>query len=192
MADKRRSSTETRQAILQAARKNFAAAGFENATMRRIAHDAGCDPALIVRYFGSKQALFTEAVELPLDTMETAPGPPVLQLESLLKTFLETWHKDKTFTGIFRASMTNPDALETMRAYFESRVQKHLMNLNAGSQTEAAVLGAMLVGLAWGREIIELEPLTSNSVEEIARTAAALLSGNVIAGVDEKFDRPEK
>ena len=49
----------TREAILDAARKQFAAHGYGGATIRRIAADAGVDPALVhhfLRYQGTPAA----------------------------------------------------------------------------------------------------------------------------------------
>ena len=45
-----RSSERTKAAILSAARDRFAAVGFEAATIRAIAADAGIDPAMVMRY----------------------------------------------------------------------------------------------------------------------------------------------
>ncbi len=74
MSDKRRrSSTRTprtgrrpgesssRQDILDAAQRLFAARGYQGATMRAIAAEAGVDAALIVHFFGNKRALLAEA-----------------------------------------------------------------------------------------------------------------------------------
>jgi len=54
-----RGTTET--AILDAAERVFAEAGFHGATTRAIAEGAGANPALIHYYFGTKEALY-EAV----------------------------------------------------------------------------------------------------------------------------------
>ena len=57
---------DTRETILEAARATFAEAGYDRATIRRIATTAGVDPALVHHYFGSKEDLFAAAVHLPL------------------------------------------------------------------------------------------------------------------------------
>ena len=54
----------TRQAILDAAGARFASDGYDKATLRAIAADAGADPAMIIRYFGSKAGLFAAAVQV--------------------------------------------------------------------------------------------------------------------------------
>lgn len=57
-----RNAVATRQAILASARKHFARENYENVGLREIAGHAGVDPALVSRYFGSKEALFRETL----------------------------------------------------------------------------------------------------------------------------------
>jgi AcrR family transcriptional regulator len=59
-----RNAAITRAAILEAARKRFAREGYDGASVREIASDAGVDAALINRYFGSKDDLFAEVVSV--------------------------------------------------------------------------------------------------------------------------------
>ena len=59
-------SDRTRAAILEAARELFATEGYERATVRDIAAKAAIDPALVIRYFGSKEALFVRAADIEL------------------------------------------------------------------------------------------------------------------------------
>ena len=58
--------SSTREDILRAARRRFAEDGYDRATFRRIAADAGVDPALVVQFFGSKQQLFAVATVPPV------------------------------------------------------------------------------------------------------------------------------
>lgn len=59
---RRRDASATRQGILNAGRRQFAKAGYEGALLRDIAAEAGVDAALINRYFGSKEGLFSEVL----------------------------------------------------------------------------------------------------------------------------------
>lgn len=52
-----------RKQILRSAIRVFAQATYHGATTKRIAEEAGVTEALIYRYFGSKRALFTDAVQ---------------------------------------------------------------------------------------------------------------------------------
>ena len=62
---RRSGPTETREQIAIAARAQFAERGFERATFRAIAEAAGVDPALVVHFYGSKDDLFREVMQLP-------------------------------------------------------------------------------------------------------------------------------
>ncbi|RAK52272.1 TetR/AcrR family transcriptional regulator [Phenylobacterium deserti] len=58
-----RNAAATRAAILKAACGRFSREGYDGASLRDLASDAGVDPALICRYFGSKEDLFAEALK---------------------------------------------------------------------------------------------------------------------------------
>lgn len=62
MTTKRLSAEERRKQILKSAIRVFAQMTYHGATTKRIAEEAGITEALIYRYFGSKRALFTEAI----------------------------------------------------------------------------------------------------------------------------------
>ena len=55
----------SRATILAAARRYFAAVGYDRATIRAIARAAKVDPALVLHYFGTKETLFSEALDFP-------------------------------------------------------------------------------------------------------------------------------
>ena len=58
-----RGSATTQQAILTAARDQFAEHSYQDVSLRAIARTAGVDVALIARYFGSKEDLFASALD---------------------------------------------------------------------------------------------------------------------------------
>lgn len=68
-APRRRDAGATRAALLEAAKVAFTAAGYDRTSLRDIAALAGADVALIARYFGGKEGLFTEALKATI-----APG----------------------------------------------------------------------------------------------------------------------
>ena len=61
-APRPRNAAATQASILQAARTQFARHSYEQVGLREIAAGAGVNVALVIRYFGSKERLFTEAV----------------------------------------------------------------------------------------------------------------------------------
>ncbi len=63
---RRAGDSGTREAILQAARAQFAERGYDGATIRAIAAAAAVDPALVHHFYGSKESLFAAAMQLPV------------------------------------------------------------------------------------------------------------------------------
>ncbi|MDD5264329.1 MAG: TetR/AcrR family transcriptional regulator [Candidatus Bipolaricaulis sp.] len=57
-----RNKEETRRRIFEAAASAFAESGYSAATLDRIAEEAGCSKALVIRYFGTKQDLYRTVV----------------------------------------------------------------------------------------------------------------------------------
>ena len=86
----------TREAILAAARARFGDYGYDGATIRAIAADAGVDAALVHHFFGTKERLFVAAMRLPMvpgdlvdSALAAAASDPGRSLgEQMLRTVL--------------------------------------------------------------------------------------------------------
>src|SRR6201995_2718774 len=102
-----RNATETRADILAAARQRFGTDGYERTTLRSVAADVGVDPALVIRYFGSKQDLFAAAAEFTLDLPDLSAVDPDDVADALLPSFFAVWEDDATFVALLRAAMTS-------------------------------------------------------------------------------------
>jgi AcrR family transcriptional regulator len=74
-ADLRRKSDTTKSNILDAAQQAFATTGYGQSVLRGIAEAADINPAMIMRYFGSKEGLFEQAMAatLSLDAVMSQP-----------------------------------------------------------------------------------------------------------------------
>lgn len=59
---RQRNAARTKALILAAARHAFASHGYNESSIRAIAQEAGVAPSLLIRHFGSKPALFREAL----------------------------------------------------------------------------------------------------------------------------------
>jgi hypothetical protein len=88
----RASGQETRRRILAAADDLFITRGYERVTIRDIAVAADADPALVIRYFGSKNDLFVLVRQPDLHLEPPQPsrrcsippaGTPITQDEAL-------------------------------------------------------------------------------------------------------------
>ncbi|MDT5370310.1 MAG: hypothetical protein QOC62_4741, partial [Mycobacterium sp.] len=85
----KRTSEDTKAAILAAARQRFGTIGFQGATIRAIAADAGTDPAMVMRYYGSKDRLFAAAAEFDLALPSFAAGDKTQIGCALVRHFLD-------------------------------------------------------------------------------------------------------
>ena len=85
------SSSDTKAAILAAARTRFAAEGYRSASLRAVARDVGVDAALVVRYFGSKPGLFAAATDIDLRIPDLTDAPSSEHGQRLVEHFLSRW-----------------------------------------------------------------------------------------------------
>jgi AcrR family transcriptional regulator len=167
----------TRQAILDAARARFAEHGWDRATIRAIASDAGVDPALVLHFFGSKKVLFTAAMSWPFDTdaavEEVASGPRSQLGRRLASFFLSIWEdpeRREPLMVMLRAATTNEQAAALLR---ESLMTLFLAPLGERLETPDAELrmslcSSQLIGLGTARYVVAFEPLASLAPERIA------------------------
>ena len=60
-------SQPTRDRILKAAKFIFGRDGYDHATIRAIADEADINPAMVMRYYGNKEALFAAVTDFQVD-----------------------------------------------------------------------------------------------------------------------------
>lgn len=173
---RRPAGEDTRAAIVEAARAEFAARGFDGATMRAIARVAGVDPRLVHHYFEGKEDLFIAAFRFPArpsDVVQAvfAPGMDGVG-ERLVRFFLAVWDTDdgrETMLGLLRSAATSDQAAGMIRQFVSrailARASTMLPGDDADLRIEAAV-GQML-GVAMLRFVIKVEPLASCDAEDL-------------------------
>jgi AcrR family transcriptional regulator len=166
----------TRQAILDAARARFAERGWDRATIRAIARDAGVDPALVLHFFGSKEVLFTAAMTWPFDTdaavEEVLSGPRSQLGRRLASFFLSIWEdpqRREPIMVMLRAATTNEQAAELLRETLMTLFLGPLGERLDTSDPELrmSLCSAQLIGLGTARYIVAFEPLASLAPERI-------------------------
>jgi AcrR family transcriptional regulator len=150
-----RNATQTRADILATARLRFGTDGYERTTLRAVAADVGVDPALVIRYFGSKQDLFAAAAEFTLDLPDLTAVHPDDVADALLPSFFAVWEEDATFVALLRAAMTSPTAAATMRRIFATQVAPKLAAVTPDHPAQrAGLMGAFVIGLATTRYVL--------------------------------------
>lgn len=165
----RRTSQETKAAILAAARERFGTSGFQAATIRGIAADAGIDPSMVMRYFGSKDKLFAAAAEFDLrfpDFTELDRGQVG---RSLVGHFLERWEGDEALVILLRSSATNAEAAQRMQRIFSTQLQPLVKSLVPAAEVKrrSGLVATQILGLAWCRFVLRLEPVVEMTRDEI-------------------------
>jgi AcrR family transcriptional regulator len=180
-------SDQTRAAILQAARRRFAADGYERATIRAIAADADIDPSMVMRYYGSKEGLFAAASDIDLRLPDLNTMPPEEAGEALVRHFIERWEgglADEVLIVLFRSAITNEIAAEQLRVVFGGQVARTLATVVddlAEVPIRAALVSSQLLGVALCRYILRLPPVmmldTDTLVANLAPTVQRYLTG---------------
>lgn len=171
-----RNAEGTRADILAAARRRFAGDGYERTTLRAIAGDVGVDPALVIRYFGSKQLLFAAAAEFAIQLPDLTGLAPDDMADQLLERFFAVWEADMTFVALLRAAMTSVSAAETMRQVFATQVAPTLATVAPDHPASRAVLmGSFVIGLATTRYVLEVPAAKAIDRDELIRWARPVI-----------------
>lgn len=170
-----RRSADTKATILDAARTSFAAVGYKGTTIRGIARGAEIDPALVVRYFGSKAELFAAAIDVDLRIPDLAKTPKGKHGERLVEHFLSRWDsatvEGDVLLSLLRSATTDPDAAAKMRELFARQLAPALRPLVADQSellVRAGLVAGQMLGLALTRFVIELPPVVAMTPSEVA------------------------
>jgi AcrR family transcriptional regulator len=182
----RQDGVQARQAILDAARKQFSEQGYEGATMRAVARDAGVDPALVSYYFGSKSGLFVESLRLPINPADAiaavvADGTEDLGVR-LVTRFLQVWDNPVSGDPIVRVLRSGASRPELLREFIERQIVPRFAQAIGGQDAalRATAIVSQMLGLAFARYVLRVEPLASAPPDEVV----ALIAPNIQRYVD--------
>lgn len=181
-----------RDAILAAARRQFAERGYAGATIRGIAQEAGVDPRLVMHFFASKDALFAATLELPLEgllALLAALQAPVDEVpERLTRAYVEIWESPLTgpqVRAMLMSVATIDAAAEALRTAFEQRIVRALVD----RFEPVAVVTAMsqLLGAAMVRYVVRMPAFVALSTDEFVATLVPSVTASLERG---RVDRP--
>ena len=184
---RRAGENRTREAILDAARRSFAARGYDGTTIRGVAADARVNPALVHHFYGTKEGLFAAAMKLPVlpsdllsrafsaardrfgDDFEAHLG------EVMVGTMLRAWDVTEVrtaFLGLLRTAATTDRGLAMLREFITSTILASMVRAagladHAEGRYRAALVGSQVVGLGFTRYLLRLEPIASASTEDL-------------------------
>ena len=190
---RRPGNPDTREAVLAAARTAFAERGFDGASIRVIAADAGVDPALVHHYFGSKDKLFLAAVQAPIDPDELLPevlaADPGALGPAVVRMALRVWDgpAQPATLAILRSAVGNEWTARLLREFLVSKVLRRVVATLGFDPDEraarASLVASQLIGMVMTRYVLRLEPIASAAPETlvaaIGPTIQRYLTGDV-------------
>jgi AcrR family transcriptional regulator len=170
----------SREALLDAARALFDERGYDRATTREIGERAAVDPALIARYFGSKEGLY-------LATIAEGPiGASTLQLDydprALVAQLLEQWDA-RGHSPISRA-LVSPTLTDEVREQVQAVIDSRLIDPLAAELAargvaapalRAELLIALTLGVAVSRSNRTLATLASAPADQVLEALNPLI-----------------
>jgi AcrR family transcriptional regulator len=171
-----RTGQQNKQRIVEVAREHFKR-GYDRATVRGIAADAGVDVAMVYYFFGNKEGLFASSVldvpEHPLHQLATMLDEGGEQIgPRLVRRFIERWDEGDTFEPlltVWRSAATQPLARkllhDTLAGPVAERVGAEFGVDNAVLRVELVTVH--LMGLAFARYQLRIEPIASTGVDEL-------------------------
>lgn len=185
----RGSTGQARARIVDAARTAFARTGFTGTSLRAIAREAGVDPALLHHYFDSKEQLFLETVDLPLNPADVL-AEALAEVtegslgEAMLRRMIPLWDLPevrRVMTVMLRSIPDSPDHGRMTQEFIRTRIAPVAMHhplarIPEGEEDRAFMqLHSLLFGIAYDRLLACTPPLADASADEIARAFGPLL-----------------
>ena len=175
----RRGAAVTKRAILTAAQLQFTADSFDQVGVREIAATAGVDPALVIRYFGSKERLFAEAVTGEFRPDDLIAGDRATFGERAARGLLT---KSKGAAGFdpmlaLIRSAGSDEAAPLIRRELDANFVRPLADWLGGSLAaeRAGLITAMLAGLGLQRHVVGSASLIDAALDDLVALAGPIL-----------------
>ena len=170
----------TRDAILDAALALFAERGYDGASVRAIAADAGVDPALIRHFFGDKETLFTTVVAdrttIPDRIAGSLAGDPASVGRRVTDAYLRVWEAAETrpiLLALVRSATTSSRASELLQELLGARLQAYDEAPQDSDRARAlALVAAHLFGVVVARHVVGLAALVRIGHDELVELVA--------------------
>jgi AcrR family transcriptional regulator len=167
----------TRAAILAAAREQFGRHGYDRTSIRAIASQAQIDPAMVMRYFASKEGLFAAAVDVDLRLPDLKGAPPEELGMRLTQHFLERWEgslSDDVLVILLRSAVTDPRVAERLQSVFVEQVAAALRPLAppGDGDRRAALVASQLLGIALTRYLLRFPAIAERPRDDVLADVA--------------------
>lgn len=172
----------TREAIAAAAGRMFESQGYTGTSVRAVAAEAGVDPALVIRHFGSKERLFLDTMDLPGHFGDATHGPLSQLGERLVATLLGPGREVRfsAYRAMIRASdsvLVRARLLQALEEMFVEPLTPRLEGLHP--ELRARLIAAQVAGLLSQLALVEDPKLLDADPVLIAETYATAIQALV-------------
>jgi AcrR family transcriptional regulator len=168
-------ANDTRERILEAAIAHFSSRSYEETGLRDIAATAGVDVAYVHRTFGSKQRLFAEAVSAAVKLDELFEGSSDEIPSILAWDVLATRGTRAKGLDIILNSIASREAGPIVRDFYAKEAVEPLAVKLGLSVMQAALIAALITGVATLRNVVGLASLSEPAGGELERLLAHLI-----------------
>lgn len=167
---RRRDAASTRVRLLAAARELFLARGYDAIGLREVAAKAGVDVTLIRRYFGSKEALFTEATDVSesVEEIHDATDGEVGR-KMIGRVLAASQDVDAPLFALLRSS-GDPAVVARLNAQLDQSLTRNLAKRITAEnpRIRADMVAALLLGIGVQRALLKKKPMASACDGDIA------------------------
>jgi AcrR family transcriptional regulator len=145
---------------------------------------------MVNHWFGGKEALFTAALDLPVDPAtliaQVVPGDPERLGERIVSRFLTVWDHaggGRPLAALIRSVASHETAARMVREFVTRILLRRVVETVAPDRPDlrAALVGSQIVGLGMVRYVLRLEPLASADhptvIAAVAPTLQRYLTG---------------
>lgn len=176
--------SQTREQILQAAREQFAGRGYNKTTLRSIADAADVHPALLHHYFRSKQQLYNDALNLPVDLWEVltrllTDTPADQVANALVRHFVSTWRDPVSgarLRAMARRTYGDPDGTSMARSHMETVLIPRFADALKVPESNVAAALSHLIGLTLVDTLVGVRQLSHLSEDELVALVGPAIS----------------
>jgi AcrR family transcriptional regulator len=173
-------SDATRAKIEAAAKKLFAQRGYERTSIRAIASAAQIDPSMVIRYFVSKDRLFSRVAEPSLNLGDLANVQTEEIGEYLLSRFVALWEDELGAAGmpvLLRSAASNDVAAQQINSIFQLQVVPAISQIGNPETAayRAGLISSQLLGVALCRYVLKLAPVAEMDRADLVREVGATI-----------------
>lgn len=142
----------------------FAANGYDRTTIRDIAQTAAINPALVIRYYGSKEALFAEVATLRFEAEPIHDLPRERLGQAIVSHVMSRWEhpeQGSAQVAMLRAAIAGESAQARINAMFAQQLQALFtaVGVDQKSPQTGALIATQMLGLGVARYVLRMPPV---------------------------------